>query len=95
VLRSGEVSVQRVEGDQATEVAVLKPGDHLGEMSLVDEVPTSARIVAKSDVVAFEVSREQFLRFMDANDKFSVRVLRVFVRTLAQRLRETTAKLVR
>jgi tetratricopeptide (TPR) repeat protein len=93
VVRSGKVSVQRIEGDKAKEVAVLGPGDHLGEMSLVDESPTSARVVANGDVVAFEISRDHFLRFLQANDKFAVRVLRVFVRTLCQRLRETTTKL--
>ena len=95
VIRQGEVSVLRVEGDQAKEVAVLGPGDHVGEMSLVDEAPTSARVVAKSEVRLFEISRDQFLRFLQAHDKFAVRVLRVFVRTMAQRLRETTAKLAR
>ncbi len=93
VIRSGKVSIQRVEGDKVTEVAVLQEGDHLGEMSLVDESPTSARVVAKGTVVAFEVSRDHFLRFLQANDKFAVRVLRVFVRTLCDRLRETTSKL--
>jgi tetratricopeptide (TPR) repeat protein len=93
VIRSGKVSIQRVEGDKVTEVAVLHEGDHVGEMSLVDESPTSARVVAKGNVVAFEVSRDHFLRFLQANDKFAVRVLRVFVRTLCDRLRETTSKL--
>jgi tetratricopeptide (TPR) repeat protein len=93
VIRSGKVSVQRVEGDKVTEVAVLGEGDHVGEMSLVDESPTSARVVAKGTVVVFEVSRDHFLRFLQANDKFAVRVLRVFVRTLCDRLRETTSKL--
>ncbi len=95
VIRQGEVSVLRVEGDQTKEVAVLGAGDHVGEMSLVDEAPTSARVVAKTEVRLFEISRDQFLRFLQAHDKFAVRVLRVFVRTMAQRLRETTAKLAR
>jgi tetratricopeptide (TPR) repeat protein len=93
VIRSGKVSVQRVEGDKATEVAVLNEGDHVGEMSLVDESSTSARVTAKGNVVAFEVSRDHFLRFLQANDKFAVRVLRVFIRTLCERLRDTTSKL--
>jgi len=93
VLRSGKVAVIRVEGERQTAVAELGAGDHVGEMALVDESPTSARVVAKEPVLAFEISRDNFLRFLQANDKFAVRVLRVFVRTLCQRLRETTAKL--
>jgi tetratricopeptide (TPR) repeat protein len=93
VIRAGKVSVQLVQGEQAKEVAELSEGAHVGEMSLVDESPTSARVVAKDSVVAFEVSRDNFVRYLQANDKFAVRVLRVFVRTLCQRLRETTAKL--
>ena len=94
VIREGVISVQRVDGEKAKEVAVLNPGDHVGEMSLVDEALTSARVVARGEVKAFEISRDQFLRFLQTNDKFAVRVMRVFVRTLSQRLRETTAKLV-
>ena len=93
VIREGSISVQLLDGEQAKEVAVLKPGDHVGEMSLVDEALTSARVVAKGEVKAFEISRDQFLRFLQTNDKFAVKVMRVFVRTLSQRLRETTAKL--
>ncbi len=93
VLREGQVGVHRQEGDHSSEVAELGPGEYVGEMSLVDEAPTSARVTAKSRVVAFEISRDHFLRFLQANDRFAVRVLRVFVRTLCQRLRDTTAKL--
>jgi tetratricopeptide (TPR) repeat protein len=93
VLREGTVQVQRVEGAKATPVAELKAGDHVGEMSLVDEAPTSARVVARGTVRAFEISRDRFLRFLQSNEKFAVRVLRVFVRTLCQRLRDTTARL--
>jgi tetratricopeptide (TPR) repeat protein len=94
VIRSGKVSVVRVEGNQQKEVATLEEGVHVGEMSLVDESETSARVIARGEVVVFEISRDHFLRFLQANDKFAVRVLRVFVRTLCDRLRETTAKLV-
>ncbi|MBN2494880.1 MAG: cyclic nucleotide-binding domain-containing protein [Deltaproteobacteria bacterium] len=93
VIRSGEVAVLRIEGEKATEVTTLRAGEYVGEMALIDEAPTSARVVAKGEVMAFEVSRDRFLRFLQANDKFAIRVLRVFVRTMAQRLRETTAKL--
>ncbi len=95
VIRQGQVSIQRVEGDHSKEVAVLGPGSHVGEMSLVDEAPTSARVVAKGTVKAFEISRDMFLRFLQANDKFAVRVLKVFVRTLSQRLRDTTSQLAK
>ncbi|NMB77247.1 MAG: cyclic nucleotide-binding domain-containing protein [Myxococcales bacterium] len=93
VLREGTVEVQRVDGEKTVPVATLKAGDHVGEMALVDEAPTSARVVAQGTVRTFEISRDRFLRFLQSNEKFAVRVLRVFVRTLCQRLRETTARL--
>jgi tetratricopeptide (TPR) repeat protein len=95
VVRSGTVSVQRVDGERVTEVTTLGPGSHVGEMSLIDEQPTSARVAAKGAVVAFEIVRDRFLRFIATNDKFAARVYKVFVRTMAQRLRETTSKLSR
>jgi len=93
VIREGQVSVVRREGDKEREVAQLGPGEYVGEMSLVDDGPTSARVLAKTRTVTFEISRDNFLRFMRSNDRFAVRVMRVFVRTLCQRLRKTTAEL--
>jgi tetratricopeptide (TPR) repeat protein len=93
VIREGKVSVQRLEGEKTTDVTTLGPGDHVGEMSLVDEANTSARVIAQGLVRVFEVSRDSFLRFLQMDDKFAVRIFRVFVRTLSNRLRGTTAKL--
>lgn len=93
VIRSGKALVQRIEHGQTKNVAVLDRGDHFGEMSLIDDSPTSARVVAGDQVMAFEISRDRFLRFLEINQRLAVKVLRVFISTLCQRLRDTTAKL--
>ncbi len=93
VIHTGKALVQRIEDTKPTNIAVLHRGDHFGEMSLIDESPTSARVIAEDQLDVFEISRDRFLRFLDSNPRLAVRVLTVFVRTLCKRLRETNIKL--
>jgi tetratricopeptide (TPR) repeat protein len=93
IVKSGAVDVMRVDGGVAHPLATLGPGAHVGEMALVDDAPTSARVVARTSTTAFRVDREAFQKFMFSNDHMALRVYRVFVRTLCTRLRETTERL--
>jgi CRP-like cAMP-binding protein len=74
-------------------MARMGPGSPAGEMSLVDDAPTSARVVAEVDGEAFVITRERFQKLLALNDKMGVKLLRFFVQTLARRLRSTTERL--
>lgn len=63
VIVAGEVAVAR----GGTEVARLNRGAYLGEMSLLTGDPRSATVVATSDVVVLELSREAFAKHFTAN----------------------------
>ncbi len=92
VLRKGKANVVKV-GETETVVARLGPGSPAGEMALIDDAPTSARVVAESAVDAFVITRARFEKLLAANDRTAVKLFRFFVQTLAKRLRSTSESL--
>lgn len=84
---SGQVCVfaDTADGDE-TVIAVRGPGEVVGEMSLLDDMPRSASARAQSDVEAAWVSREQFEAWIAAHPAAA----REMLTALAQRLREAT-----
>ncbi len=94
VLRKGTARVlRRGAGGKEEAVARMGPGSPAGEMALVDDAPTSARVVAEVDLEAFCITRDRFQKLLALNDKLAVKLHRFFVQTLAKRLRTTSERL--
>jgi CRP-like cAMP-binding protein len=94
VLRKGTARVLRRAGGEEEAVARMGPGSPAGEMSLVDDAPTSARVVAEVAGEAFVVTRERFLKLLALDDRMAPKLYRFFTQTLARRLRSTSERLV-
>jgi CRP-like cAMP-binding protein len=92
-LLSGDI---RIVKDNETIDELRRTGDLFGEMCIIDGQPRSASVYALNDVVclATDVS---FIDSLFADDKiaFSAVFYQILAETLAQRLRETSADLVR
>lgn len=87
---SGKVRISHVDDDgRATVLGELGYGASLGEMALVDDGPTSARVEAVSEVVAYGWPLERLRRHLATNEGTALRLLKVISRTLSVRLRET------
>jgi NTE family protein len=85
LIESGEV---RVLNRQAThEICRLGPGQHVGEMSVIDPAPRSATVVARRDTTLWKLAAADFESFAAAHS----RLLEGIAISLARRLRETTA----
>ncbi len=56
LIRSGEISVVRGEGDDERQLIVLGPGTFIGEVSVLTGVPRTATVRAKTDVTAFRIA---------------------------------------
>jgi CRP-like cAMP-binding protein len=93
IVREGSIRVSKVEGGRATTLATLPAGNYVGEMSLIDDAPTSARVTAAESVKALRIKRDRFEQFLFANDRIALRVYRTFVRTMSSRLRDTNAQM--
>lgn len=69
------------------ETAVLGPGDHLGEMALLDGEPRSATVMVAEDACLMRIASEDFRNLLAAHPGISMALLVALVR----RLRETLA----
>lgn len=49
------------------EVAMLGPGDHVGEMALIAESPRMATVVAETDIRAYGMTSWEFRRLAEGN----------------------------
>ncbi len=81
VLITGEAEVTR--GGRS--LRRLKPGDHAGEMSLLDDAPASATVVARSTVEALVLYRPEFNNLLETIPSLGRRILA----TLARWFRDT------
>jgi CRP-like cAMP-binding protein len=100
VIAKGEVVVTRdADGDgahsKAEEIGRLKDGDLFGEMSLIDDLLTSARVTTATSCRLLKMPRDRFEALLGSDDKLAVKVFRSFCRTLSDRLRRTTGMLAK
>jgi hypothetical protein len=94
IVQQGSLEIVFVEGGGRERVVTrLGAGTYVGEMSLIDDAPTSARVRAAETVETLHIRRDVFRRYLYTHDLVALRVYKSFVRTLAERLRETNARL--
>ncbi len=70
-------------------LATLQPGDHLGEMSLIDNEPHSATVRAEVQTDTLALGRAEFARCLPENTSMAYAVMR----GLVQRLRKADQKI--
>ncbi len=91
VVISGEVEVVKGLGtEQQTSVTMLGPGQVFGEMALLGEWPRTASVRAVAEVECLGIARWVFLTQLERQPQVAIKMLGV----LAQRLRDTNARLV-
>lgn len=100
VIEKGEVRVTRdanADGqhDASEEIGRLKDGELFGEMSLIDDVLTSARVTTVTPCRLLKLPRDKFEALLAGDDKLAVKIYRSFCRTLSDRVRRTTALLAK
>lgn len=88
IILDGAVQVLRVDANGVgAPLATIGPGNYVGEISLVDDAPTSARVVAQGMVRGLFLQREKFEHFLYSREAAALCIYRLFTRTLAERLR--------
>src|ERR687889_104736 len=71
VLLEGTVDVEA----KGKKVATLGPGDFLGEIALLEQVPRMATVTAKTPLRCFVLTRESFRQLVDRNPSVERKVL--------------------
>jgi CRP/FNR family cyclic AMP-dependent transcriptional regulator len=84
VIASGSAVVRR----NGRKVNTLGPGQWFGELSLLDNAPRSATVVAESDMEVLVLTRPEFTGLLDEVPGLSRKLLTA----MARRLRESDAK---
>jgi CRP/FNR family transcriptional regulator/CRP/FNR family cyclic AMP-dependent transcriptional regulator len=90
LIREGQVKVTMIspEGKEII-LSLLGPGDFFGEMSLLDDEPRSATIVATENLELMTIWRNDFLQIMAQNFDITKKVLS----ELSKRLRSASSRI--
>ena len=95
VIRRGRVRTEKHTADQDPyTVRFFDKGDFFGELSLLEDVPRSATVVAETDGEFIVLSRDQFRGWCDAYPKSGLEVTRQVAQRLAERLRRVSEDVV-
>ncbi len=90
LIERGSVGVERSNGPQSVDLAILGKGEFFGEISFVDGAPTSARVTARQPTEV-KVLTPELIATMDQTDPtFGSRFYRSLAAILADRLRKTS-----
>jgi len=96
LIASGQVGVvRRSVKDKARErlLAVVGPGECIGEMALADGGPRSASVVALEDVEALALCLDPYKAMRDANPRLAIKMQLGIFRLLSKRLRQINKSL--
>jgi extracellular factor (EF) 3-hydroxypalmitic acid methyl ester biosynthesis protein len=75
-------------------LAILGPGESFGEMSFVDDAPTSARVVAHTAVKLRVIDLGVVDNLSEVDPSFGSRLYRSLAAILAERLRITSTEIL-
>lgn len=70
------------------DIGKMNAGNYFGEMSLVDENPRSATVRALTDAYVYNISKDQFMAFLDASQGRRLRFYETCIRDLSKRLKD-------
>ena len=82
IIQKGSVKITKIVNDNEVLLAVLKPGDIFGEMSLIENKPRSASAIAYEEAVLLAVNKENFSRMVSSQPQIISRLTQL----LAERI---------
>ena len=76
IIASGSVKIYRPsEGEEETSLAMLEPGDYVGELSLLDGGPQTASAIALTQTSVLTLERDDFLSYITDNPQGMAAIL--------------------
>lgn len=89
IIWSGRVRISRRFDQESFVLTELGPNEFFGEMSLIDDFPTSATVDALVETTVFRMSREDFKFLTSASDELTSKIWESIARSLITRIRKT------
>lgn len=93
LVRRGIVSIQRPYGGVFVEIAELSVGDTFGEMSLLENIPATAQVLAIDEVEVDRVARASVDSVLASDAEFRAHFYRSMAVILSRRLRHISSYL--
>src|SRR5512135_1683309 len=94
LILDGAVRISRIVPGMGEEaLAVLRPGNYFGEMSLIDDAPRSATAMCHEKCRLFVINRRDLEDLLFVDRDLAYELLWNWVRTLSRRLRATNDKM--
>ncbi|MFD2376711.1 cyclic nucleotide-binding domain-containing protein [Ottowia pentelensis] len=79
ILLNGRARVMTADGrGREVILATLRPGDHIGEMSLIDDQPHSATVRAEVQTDVLVLGRTEFARCLPENSSMAYAIMRAW-----------------
>jgi CRP-like cAMP-binding protein len=95
LILQGELRARVMVGEKETILATFGPGDFFGDMSLFDQGPRSADVIANVDSTVLKISDVAFNRLTREAPALATPFLQATARTLAARIRADNKRLER
>jgi hypothetical protein len=94
VVMSGLLEIFRKDASGEVHVADVVPGELVGEMALIDDLPRSASVRARQKAELLVLSRAAYRDLEKTHPPFAVKLHKELLAVLSARLRRTTDKVV-
>jgi len=93
LIASGTVRVTSSLSGKEDFYTILNPGDHFGEISLIDGMAPSATVAAEEPTEAMSISHDDLKNFLETDPRLAGKLLMSMLKALCHRLRETDQSL--
>lgn len=93
MILSGTVRVTSSFSGKEDFYTILNPGDHFGEISLIDGQAPSATVVAEEETETLSISHDDLKTFLETDPRLAGKLLLSMLKALCRRLRETDQSL--
>jgi len=77
VIQEGKIKVTKIVGDQEVLLAVLNPGDIVGEMALIENKPRSATAIAMGKTKVLAINKDNFQVMVENQPQMTLKIIQL------------------
>ncbi len=93
VVLEGEVEIVKESHSRWDVLAVIGPGEFVGQVALVEDTPRSASVIARTETLALSIGRDVFQRLLSSGSGIAARLQRILAVSGIRQLRTATRRL--